>query len=87
MDFESRYIRTHSEEKSFKISNIIFTIFLIKNTYRLITVYLLLWVNCDKIMHAHWDFNASRAQTWKVSALDKHQNWSASALFCHNSQA
>ena len=22
-----------------------------------------------------------------VSALDKHQNWSASALFCHNSQA
>ena len=55
--------------------------------YRLITAYLLLRVNCDKIMYGRWDFDASSAQTRRVSALDKHQNWSASALFCHNSQA
>ena len=50
--------------------------------YRLIhvTAYLLLRVNCDKIMHARWDFDASSAQTRRVSALDKHQNWSASAF-------
>ena len=24
-------------------------------------------------MHVHWDFDASSAQTWRVSALDKHQ--------------
>ena len=52
------------------------------NNYRLITAYLLLWVNLDKIMHARWDFDASSARTRRVSALDKHQNWSASALFC-----
>ena len=39
-------------------------------------------VNLDKIMHARWDFDASSAR-----ALDKHQNWSASALFCLNSRA
>ena len=38
-------------------------------------------------MHSHWDFDASNAQTQRVSALDKHQNWSTSALFCHNFQA
>ena len=57
------------------------------NNYRLITAYLLLRVNLDKIMHARWDFDASSAQTRRVSALDKHQNWSASALFCLNSRA
>ena len=51
------------------------------HTYRLITAYLLLRVNLDKIMHARWDFDASSARTRRVSALDKHQNWSASALF------
>ena len=55
--------------------------------YRLITVYLLLRVNLDKIMHARWDFDASSARTRRVSTLDKHQNWSASALFCLNSRA
>ena len=57
------------------------------NSYRLITAYLLLRVNLDKIMHARWDFDASSARTRRVSALDKHQNWSASALFCLNSRA
>ena len=55
--------------------------------YRLITAYLLLRVNLDKIMHARWDFDASSARTRRVSALDKHQNWSASALCCLNSRA
>ena len=55
--------------------------------YRLITAYLLLRVNLDKIMHTCWDFDASSAWTQRVSALDKHQNWSASALFCLNSRA
>ena len=55
--------------------------------YRLITAYLLLRVNLDKIMHARWDFDASSARTRRVSALDKHQNWSPSALFCLNSRA
>ena len=55
--------------------------------YRLITAYLLLRVNLDKIMHARWDFDASSARTRRVSALDKHQNWSSSALFCLNSRA
>ena len=49
---------------------------------RLITAYLLLRVNCDKIMHACWDFYASSAQTWRLNALpmplDKHQSWSES---------
>ena len=58
-----------------------------KHDYRLITAYLLLRVNLDKIMHARWDFDASSARTRRVSALDKHQNWSASALFCLNSRA
>ena len=56
------------------------------DVYRLITAYLLLRVNLDKIMHARWDFDASSAQTRRVSALDKHQNRSASALFCLNSR-
>ena len=55
--------------------------------YRLITAYLLLRVNLDRIMHARWDFDASSARTRRVSALDKHQNWSASAVFCLNSRA
>ena len=55
--------------------------------YRLITAYLLLRVNLDKIMHARWDFDASSAWTRRVSALDEHQNWSASAFFCLNSRA
>ena len=55
--------------------------------YRLITAYSLLRVNLDKIMHARWNFDASSARTQRVSALDKHQNWSASALFCLNSRA
>ena len=55
--------------------------------YRLITAYLLLRVNLDKIMHARWDFDASSARTRRVSAMDKHQNWSASALFCLNSRS
>ena len=58
-----------------------------KITYRLITAYLLLRVNLDKIMHAPWDFDVSSARTRMVSALDKHQNRSASALFCLNSRA
>ena len=53
----------------------------------IITAYLRLWVNCDKIMHARWDFDVSNAQTLRVSALDKHQNWIKSALFCHNFRA
>ena len=57
------------------------------NVYKLITVYLRLRVNCDKVMHARWDFDTSSAQIRRVSALDKHQNWSASALFCYNSRA
>ena len=27
-------------------------------------------------MHARWDFDASSARTQRVSAPDKHQNWS-----------
>ena len=42
--------------------------------YRLITAYLLLQVNLDKIMHARGDFDAFSARTRRVSALDKHQN-------------
>ena len=51
------------------------------------TVYLLLRVILDKIMHAPRDFDASSVRTGRVSALDKHQNRRASALFCLNSQA
>ena len=58
-----------------------------KDNYRLITAYLLLRVNYDKIMHARWDFDVSSARTRRVSELDKHQKWSASVLFCHNSGA
>ena len=41
------------------------------------------------ILHPYtrWNFDASSARTWRVNALDKHQNWSASALYCHNSRA
>ena len=49
--------------------------------YRLITAYLLMRVQCDKIMHACLDFDVSNARTWRVSALDKHQNWSAMHYF------
>ena len=57
------------------------------NNSRLITAYILLRVNLDKIMHARWDFDASSARTRRVGALDKHQNWSVSALLCLNSRA
>ena len=30
-----------------------------------ITVYLLLWVNLDKIMHARWDFDASEVHKFE----------------------
>ena len=63
------------------------SLFRLRFTTTLITAYLLLRVNLDKIMHARWDFDASSARTRRVSALDKHQNWSASALFCLNSWA
>ena len=55
--------------------------------YRLIIAYLLLRVYLDKIMHVHQDFDASSARTRRVSALDQHQNGSASASFCLNSRA
>ena len=42
--------------------------------YRLMTAYLLLLVNCDKVMHARQDFDVSNAHTRRVSTLDKHQN-------------
>ena len=58
-------------------------VYLLCIDYRLITAYLLLLVNCDQIMHMRWDFDASSAQNRRVSALDKHQNWSESALCCH----
>ena len=49
--------------------------------YRFITAYLLLRVNCDKIMHARWDFDESIARTRRVSAFDKHENWRERAFF------
>ena len=42
-------------------------------------------VNCDKIMQSCWYFDMSNSWTWRVSALDKHQNWNQRALFFHNS--
>ena len=30
-------------------------------------------VNCDKMIHERCDFDASSAQTRRVSAVDKHQ--------------
>ena len=36
------------------------------DNYRLITAYLLLRVNLDKIMHTRWDFDASSAQASKL---------------------
>ena len=60
---------------------------LVVHNYRLITAYLFLRVNLEKIMYARWDFYVSSAQTRRVSALDKHQNWSVSALFSLNSRA
>ena len=39
-------------------------------------MYLLLCVNCDNNAHACLDFDVS-------SALDKYQNWNATAFFCH----
>ena len=38
------------------------------NIYKLITVYLLLQENLDKIMHARWDFDVSSARKQKVNA-------------------
>ena len=38
-----------------------------------LTAYLIFRLNCDNIMHYHWDFDASNSQTWRVSALDNHQ--------------
>ena len=59
------------------------------NIYRLITAYFHfaseLWQN--NALHACWDFDAWNTRTWRVSALDKHQNWNTSALFCHDSRA
>ena len=55
--------------------------------YELITAYLPLRVNLDKIMHLCWDFDASSTQIGNVSALDKHQSRSASTLSCLNSRA
>ena len=52
--------------------------------YRLITASLLLRVNCDKIMHVRWDFDASCARTQRVSTLDKHQNWSERFRSCQH---
>ena len=37
--------------------------------YRLITANLILRVNCDKIMHARWDFEVSDTWTKRVKAL------------------
>ena len=37
--------------------------------------YLLLRVNCDKIMHMRWDFDVSNAQAQRVKELNKHQIW------------
>ena len=68
-------------------ADLIMKTFHMHNNYRLMTAYLLSRVNLDKTMHARWDFDASSARTRRVSALDKHQNWSASALFCLNSRA
>ena len=39
--------------------------------YRLITAYLLLRVNLDKIMHACWDFDASSARTRRTRLENK----------------
>ena len=44
-------------------------------------------MNCDKIIHMRWDFDALNVQTWRVSALEEHQNWSEILLFCLNSRA
>ena len=55
--------------------------------FQFLLSYTILRVNLDKIMHARWEFDASSARNRRVSTLDKHQNWSASALFCLNSRA
>ena len=77
----------HVSQINLFVTSIYWAFNLANNTYRLITAYLLLRVNLDKIMHARWDFDASSARTRRVSALDTHQNWSAGALFCLNSRA
>ena len=74
-------------QKSLKLVIFEITVEILWINCRLITAYLLLQVNLDKIMHARWDFDVSSAWTRRVSALDKHQNWSASVLFCVNSRA
>ena len=80
----STHLVCHGQRKTIYMNGVHF---IPSYTYRLITAYLLLRVNLDKIMHARWDFDASSARTQRVSALDKHQNWSANALFCLNSRA
>ena len=60
-----------------KLKNIMYYIC---NIYRLITTYLLLRMNCDKILHVHWHFDASSTRTRRVSALDKHQNWNGAVF-------
>ena len=62
----------------YSLSDSYFCVFRLSSTtlviiYRSITAYLRLQVNCDKIMHGRWDFDASSARTRRVSVLDKHQ--------------
>ena len=40
-------------------------------------------VSCDKMMHILLRFWCIKRMNPKGDALDKHQNWIASALFCH----
>ena len=48
----------------------------------LLTAYLLLRVNCDKIMHTRWDFDGQMHKPERLSTLDKHQNWNESMNVC-----
>ena len=56
--------------KSMIMSNLPYMYWFLKNkndlviNYRLMTAYLLLRVNLDKIMHARWDFDVSSARVW-----------------------
>ena len=47
----------------------------LRNNYRLITAYLLLRVNCDKIMHACWDFDVSNTQTQRGVGQASKLKW------------
>ena len=44
-------------------------------------------MNLEQVTHTGWDFDVSSAQTQRVSALDEHQNGSASVLVCLSSWA